>query len=112
MGASFCSMLSLKGSEQKRSVMFGSLIIISYRCGSKFGIYVYQDIMRSLSSTVDWVTSISSVSPPLTPVPNISSFILSLVNRCVFCCRSFSDIKQKKGQQIKYFIEDKAQAQK
>lgn len=63
MGASFCSVLRLEGNEQKRSVMFGSLIIISYRCGSKFGIYVCQDIMRSLSSTVGWVTSISSVSP-------------------------------------------------
>lgn len=111
MGASFCSVLRLEGNEQKRSVMFGSLIIISYRCGSKFGIYVCQDIMRSLSSTVGWVTPISSVSPPLTPIPNISSFILSLVNRRVFAA-GLSHTLNKKRQQIEYLIEDKAQAQK
>lgn len=81
------------------------------RCGSKFGIYLCQDIMRSLSSTVGCVTSISSVRPSLTPIPNISSFILLLVNECILLQAFLKQLKKKNNQQIKYFTEENAQAQ-
>lgn len=67
--------------------------------------------MRSLSSTVGCVTSISSVRPSLTPIPNISSFILLLVNECILLQAFLKQLKKKNNQQIKYFTEENAQAQ-